>query len=172
MNDGVPTIVVHPASPSDAASILAIHRRVLEEGDWFITEVDELRDSVEAKVAQIRDARRERGGLLVARLSDVVVGWLAVSRGFRRRNRHVGRLEMMVDAPFRGRGVGDALLGAAVEWARREGLGKLSLTVFAHNARAIALYERHGFVVEGRRVAEYRFADGSERDDLLMALRL
>jgi RimJ/RimL family protein N-acetyltransferase len=41
--------------------------------------------------------------------------------------------------------------------------------VFAHNARAVALYRKFGFEEEGRRLREYRFADGSWRDDILMA---
>lgn len=156
--------------PGDAPGILAIHRRVLSEGDWFITEPDELTEGVEAKVALIREAARlDNGVLLVARRRHVLVGWGQVVGGNRRRTRHVGRLELMVDAPARGSGVGAALLQGLVEWAERNPvLYKLSLSVFAHNVRAVALYERFGFVEEGRREREYRFADGTWRGDVLM----
>ena len=49
-------------------------------------------------------------------------------------------------------------------------LEKLSLAVYAHNLPALSLYRALGFQEEGRRVGEYRFADGSLRDDVLMAL--
>lgn len=45
----------------------------------------------------------------------------------------VGELGMAVARPWRGRGVGTALLTAAIEKAQDEGLHKLSLEVFPHN---------------------------------------
>jgi ribosomal protein S18 acetylase RimI-like enzyme len=72
----------------------------------------------------------------------------------------------------RGRGVGSALLAAAIQWARERGLHELSLDVFAHNASAIALYRKFGFVEEGRRVKHYRRASGDLWDTLVMGLLL
>jgi ribosomal protein S18 acetylase RimI-like enzyme len=164
-------ILVGRAVPADAPAILGIHRRVLEEGCWFITEPDEFSEGIDVKVGAIREAARGETSLfLVARLGHVVVGWAQVVTAPRRRVRHVGRLEVMVDARARGRGVGDALLAGVITWGEANPtLTKLSLNVFAHNDRAIALYLRHGFFEEGRREREYHFPDGSWRADVLMA---
>ncbi len=83
-----------------------------------------------------------------------------------------GELGMAVDREWRGLGVGSALLAAAIEWARERGLHKLSLTVFAQNAAAIALYDKFGFVEEGRRVKHFRRANGELWDGLEMGLLL
>ena len=49
-------------------------------------------------------------------------------------------------APFaRGRGVGDALVAAVVDWARDQGALRMALGVMEGNDRAVALYRRHGF---------------------------
>ena len=40
--------------------------------------------------------------------------------------------------------------------------------MFADNTRAVELYRRLGFEEEGRRVREYKLADGTYRDDLLL----
>jgi ribosomal protein S18 acetylase RimI-like enzyme len=57
-------------------------------------------------------------------------------------------------APWvRGRGVGDALVSAAVGRAREAGACHLVLDVGDHNAPAAALYARHGFVATGARSA-------------------
>ena len=170
MEGDVSPAVVEPAVPADAAAILAIHRRVLVEGDWFITEPDEFPERIESKAAMIREAARsENGAIFVARQSHLLVGWAQVVGGGRRRTHHVGRLEMMVDARARGVGVGRTLLGRVVAWAQDcPALHKLSLNVFAHNTRARALYRSFGFIEEGTREKEYRFADGSWRDDILM----
>jgi ribosomal-protein-alanine N-acetyltransferase len=72
-------------------------------------------------------------------------------------NRHgYGDLNMAVAREWRGLGVGSALMVAAIEWARQGGLHKLSLSVWPHNAAAIALYRKYGFVEEGRRIKQIR----------------
>jgi putative acetyltransferase len=83
-----------------------------------------------------------------------------------------GELGMMVAAAWRGRGVGSALVAAAIEEARRRGLHKLTLGVFPHNAAAIALYRKFGFTEEGRRAKHVRRASGELWDLIEMGLPL
>jgi RimJ/RimL family protein N-acetyltransferase len=107
-------------------------------------------------------------GTLVAVAGDEIVGWLHVEQtpfGY-------GEIGMLVAREWRGRGVGSALVAAAIEWAREHGLHKLSLSVFAQNAAAIALYDKFGFVEEGRRVKHFRRANGELWDALEMGLLL
>src|SRR3984885_1502865 len=95
---------------------------------------------------------RTVSGSVVAVAGDQVVGLLHVAA-----SRHgFGEIGMAVDRDWRGRGVGSALLQAAIDWARGAGLHKLCLEVFPHNAAGIALYRRAGFAQAGRRVAQYR----------------
>jgi len=58
-------------------------------------------------------------------------------------------LSMWVAPSMRGRGVGEALVEAVVEWARRNGHERVELEVRDANAPAVALYERLGFVWAG-----------------------
>lgn len=162
---------VGPATVADAPALLALQRRVLEERVWFITDPDELRDTVETKARSIRElAGGDEGVCLVARRGERVVGTGSVSFLPRRKLRHVGRVELMVEPEERRRGVGRALLRGLITWAERHPrVRKLSLQVFSHNEGAIALYRSMGFVEEGRREDEYLFPDGSYRGDVLMA---
>ena len=79
---------------------------------------------------------------------------------------------MAVARDRRGQGVGSALLAAAVDEARRRDLHKLTLAVFPHNAAAIALYRKFGFVEEGHRVKQLRRANGELWDTLELGLLL
>ncbi|WP_425603414.1 GNAT family N-acetyltransferase [Ruixingdingia sedimenti] len=55
-----------------------------------------------------------------------------------------------VAEPCRGRGMGRALLHAICAEARARGYAEVRLDVVEHNRRAIALYEREGFVAVRR----------------------
>ena len=81
---------------------------------------------------------------------------------------HVAWVGMSVGAPWRGLGVGGALLTAAAGWGEANGVSRLVLSVFPHNERAIRFYERQGFVREGLRRAHLRRA-GEYHDEVLMA---
>jgi RimJ/RimL family protein N-acetyltransferase len=83
-----------------------------------------------------------------------------------------GEFGMQVAREWRGRGVGSALLEAAIDWSRAQGLHKLCLEVFPHNEAGIALYRKYGFVEEGRRVRHYRRASGELWDSIVMGLAL
>ena len=58
-------------------------------------------------------------------------------------------ISMWVAREARGRGIGAALVGGVVAWARGRGLRRLVLDVGAHNAPARRLYERAGFIATG-----------------------
>ena len=59
---------------------------------------------------------------------------------------HIADIVVAPDA--RGRGVGEALMAAAEQWARARGHSLLTLNVFVENRNARALYERMGFGAE------------------------
>jgi RimJ/RimL family protein N-acetyltransferase len=153
---------VRPARREDARATAALFAAVAEERDGIATEppVD-----VDARALQFAESTAET---LVAVAAGEVIGSLHVGRsrfGF-------GDLGMTVARTWRGRGVGTALLAAAIERARDDGLHKLALEVFPHNEAAIALYRRFGFVEEGRRVRHYRRASGELWDSIIMGLPL
>lgn len=78
-----------------------------------------------------------------------VVGWCDVVPKPRPIYAHGGVLGMGMLAEFRGQGIGTRLIEAALAAARRAGLHRVELTVREHNANAIALYRKVGFVTEG-----------------------
>ena len=54
--------------------------------------------------------------------------------------------KLYLESEYRGRGIGQKALAAVAEMAKRLGLSSVYLTVNKHNARAIAAYEKFGFV--------------------------
>jgi GNAT superfamily N-acetyltransferase len=58
-------------------------------------------------------------------------------------------VSLWVHPAWRGRGVGDLLVQAVLDWAREQGHPEVRLWVSADNAPAERLYARHGFVRTG-----------------------
>jgi RimJ/RimL family protein N-acetyltransferase len=149
-----------PASDADRRPLAILFPAVAEERDGIATEppID-----VEPWSAEWR-----LEGTFVAVAGTEVVGSLNIEMsrfGF-------GEIGMAVARAWRRRGVGSALLAAAIDWARGRGVHKLSLSVFPHNAAAIALYRKFGFIEEGLRVKHYRRASGDLWDAIEMGLLL
>jgi len=87
----------------------------------------------------------------------------------RPRRRHAGQIGMAVRDDWQGKGIGTALMQAAIELADRWlNLRRLELEVYTDNVPAIRLYEKFGFRIEGTLVG-YAFRDGQFVDTYTMA---
>lgn len=111
---------------------------------------------------------RDTSLFLSAWLGDRLVGNLGMVADPHPASAHVRVLGMSVARDCRGLGVGGALLVTALTWADENGVAKVELSVFAHNAPALAFYERHGFAREGLRRRQLVRA-GEYHDEVLMA---
>jgi L-phenylalanine/L-methionine N-acetyltransferase len=106
---------------------------------------------------------------LVATVAGDVVGNLGLTRFTRPRRAHVGEIGMAVRDDWQGKGVGSALMQAALDLADYWlGLRRIELHVHADNERAIALYRKFGFEVEGTHRA-YAIRNGVYVNSLSMA---
>jgi putative acetyltransferase len=96
-----------------------------------------------------------------------VIGDIGVEREEHPVTRHVATIGMMVAPEWRGRGVGTALMEAAIDWCRRSGVEKLELSVYPDNDAARALYAKFGFREEGWLTGRSKKAIGY-RDEIVM----
>lgn len=108
--------------------------------------------------------------VLVAEVADEVVGNLGLHAASKSpRRRHAGALGMSVRDDWQGRGVGTALMVAAVDLADNWlNYTRLELTVYTDNVAALALYRRFGFAIEGT-LKGYAFRGGRFIDAYTMA---
>ncbi|HYO50818.1 MAG TPA: GNAT family protein [Chloroflexia bacterium] len=165
-------VLIREATPDDAAQMIAHMQRVAEEPDRMIlTGPGEFNLTVEEEQAVLDEhAKSDNSVFMVAEADGQVIGLLGCTGGKRQANRHSTYLGMSIRKEWREQGIGTALMQAAIEWARSTGIvTRIELEVFAHNARAMHVYEKCGFQAEGiRRRAFYR--DGQYIDSIIMAL--
>ena len=107
---------------------------------------------------------------LVAVIDGRIVGSCGLHHASRSpRRAHAMSLGLAVEGAHQGRGVGDALMkamiGIADGWLN---VTRLELTVYTDNERAIALYRKHGFEIEGTHKA-YALRAGTYVDTHCMA---
>lgn len=111
---------------------------------------------------------------LVALDDARLVGALTCEREPRLKVQHTAHLiGMMVSDTHRGRGIGRALLIAAIARLKATpGLAQVTLSVTSSNRSAVGLYESQGFVRYGCLPDAIRLADGRSLAKDLMRLRL
>ena len=108
---------------------------------------------------------------LVAEIDGEVVGWAALSPVSRRpAYAGVAEVSVYVAAAARGGGIGLALLRRLVAESEAAGIWTLQASIFPENAASVALHERAGFRVVGRRERIGRL-HGVWRDTVLLERR-
>jgi L-phenylalanine/L-methionine N-acetyltransferase len=107
---------------------------------------------------------------LVACVESEVVGQLSLfTYPHSPRRRHMGQLGMAVRDDWQGKGVGTALMQAAVDLAENWiNLSRLQLEVYTDNEPAVRLYKKFGFNIEGT-LARFAYRDGQYVDAYVMA---
>lgn len=106
----------------------------------------------------------------VAAVDGQVVGQLGlITNPGKPRRKHAAEIGMGVRDDYWGRGVGSALVAFAIESAEKwHNISRLELSVYADNDRAIALYEKFGFMKEGE-MRNFAYRDGEYVTALMMA---
>lgn len=103
----------------------------------------------------------------VARQGEDIVGFASVSAGPQRRVLHRGYIVTGILEASCGSGLGTRLFTELENWARANNVTRLELTVMTHNARAIALYRKRGFEIEGTKRGAVQLA-GQLVDEFVM----
>lgn len=162
-------LIIREAVDTDAPEALAFAEATGRESGFLSFGPGEFGFTEPQERAFIRDCAASDSHLfIVGHIDDTLVSLLSFTPGTRPRLRHAGEFGLSVRRPYWGLGIGSCMVDALLTWAQRGGvITKINLRVRSDNARAIALYERKGFTVEGTLTRAVR-VDGRYYDDLLM----
>lgn len=163
------SVRIRRAVADDAGPVLEYLRKVGGEtiNLTFGSEGPGLTEEEERKYLE-RVARSDNSLAILAVAGETIVGGLTFDGGTRPRLRHVGEFGISVAQEYAGMGIGRAMIEYLITWAERGGVvRKINLKVRVENAAAIRLYERMGWVHEGRTTRDMMI-DGQFSDCLLM----
>lgn len=157
-------ITTRSSNPEDADAVAACIDAVSRERRYLGNTSGFSAEQTRAFIASLADS----GGIQIVVVAEArIVGWCDVTPVPFEGMRHVGRLGMGLLPPFRGQGLGRRLVREVLSHVFAKNLSRVELEVYASNTIAIGLYEREGFVIEGRK-RRARFLDGAWDDLLIM----
>jgi phosphinothricin acetyltransferase len=163
------TYAIEPMAEGDWPAVAAIYREGIATGNATFA-------AAPPDSWQSWRAGKINACSIVARGEGTIMGWAAVSPTSGRAC-YAGVVEhsLYVAEAARGLGVGSALLAALIQITEAHGIWMLQSSIFPENQASLALHERHGFRVVGRRARiarmEYGPWAGRWRDTLLLERR-
>lgn len=168
------TLMMRSLGTADAGAVLALVRRTAAESDHMTRYPDEWHVTEEKEAALIRAAEMNPREIMLGAFLDGRLAGLCQCRlvSDADRHRHRAGVGVAVLRAYWNRGIGTALMQAAIDALGETNLEQLELSVVSTNAAAIALYEKLGFVRYGCLRHAMKHRDGSYADMLLMALDL
>ena len=168
------TFTLRPPQVEDAAALIAFMEVIDRETTFLSREPGEFAQNfaLEKEQAYLRSCLEDEGQLFLIAFDEA--GSIAAtcncsSMAHRQRYRHRAELAVSVKQAYWRQGLGRRMMELLEAWARARGIEKLSLEVDTQNTRAIGLYLRQGFTVEGTLRHAAKLADGSYRDYYAMA---
>lgn len=163
-------IVIRSAVKQDAEPILDLSKGVIGEEIYQLTSGPEFKMTVEAEEKWIESHLANPNHIiLVAEMNSRIVGLLDFSNGHRQRIAHTGEFGMSVEKNVRDQGIGSLLLQGLLEWAtQNKTIEKIGLSVHSNNERAIALYKKMGFEIEGTRKRDLKYGEDQYVDTVVM----
>jgi RimJ/RimL family protein N-acetyltransferase len=166
-------LTLRPALPGDAEQVLAYLEHVAGESENLTAGPGEFGISLEQERVFLEQALDSPTSLyLLAEIEGEIVGTLTFSAEKRPRVQHGGEFGMSVLRKHWHQGIGSLMLAYLIEWARQTRvIRKINLRVRVDNLPAIHLYEKYGFVREGRRTREF-YLHGQFVDVFMMGLQL
>jgi RimJ/RimL family protein N-acetyltransferase len=166
-------LLIRDAAVEDACAVLDYVEGISGESDFLSFGPGEFELTEAEEEEFIRKCHASDNHLFIlGSIGNTIVSTLIFSAGRRPRVRHSGEFGMSVRKEYWGLGIGSLMLDTLIDWARdTQIVKKINLRVRTDNQRAIRLYERKGFVIEGT-IRKEILLDGRYFDHHWMGLEL
>lgn len=105
---------------------------------------------------------------LIAEVDSHIVGFSRCEGNVLKRTSHKVEFGVCVLKDYWGYGIGKNFLKESINWADTNGIKKITLNVLETNEKAIILYKKYGFEVEGILKKDKLLSDGKYYDTIMM----
>ena len=141
---------IREAELGDEEELLKLFRALDQETEFMLMEPGERKTTIKKQANIINKVTKTNTRVLfVANEGGKIVGFVGGTGGTVNRQRHSIHIAMGVLASFWSRGIGSQLLRTISTWSASNHFHRIELLVIEDNERAISLYKRSGFEIEG-----------------------
>ena len=144
-------VTLREAIREDAQNIIDFYNLVGAETTYLSFGADEYKVSLEQQESMIESTNSSDNNFMILALVDKkIIGIGTISSNQKKKGKHVGILGIVITEKYCDLGLGKIMMDYLINWCRNNNITtKISLSVREDNPRAIALYKKCGFEVEG-----------------------
>jgi len=143
-------IKIREIEVEDYKELLDFMKKVKGETNFLLGYPNEIKMSYEDEKEHIKKVKSsETSNYFVVMKNNKMIGCIGFNGNTARKMKHYGTIGISVLKEYWGRGIATTLLEKLISWSKEKGIKKINLDVFENNERAIKLYEKFGFKLEG-----------------------
>lgn len=162
-------MLIREVQVDDAKQLSELIVKVESESPFMLFEPGERKVNPEGQRKRIESIRQEENSeIFVVQDNDRLVGYLFAIGGQSNRTKFSAYIVVGILNQFRGLGLGTKLFQQVEEWARKQNIRRLELTVITHNEAGLGLYKKMGFEIEGTK-RNSLYIDGEFVDEYYMS---
>jgi RimJ/RimL family protein N-acetyltransferase len=163
--------ILRHAEVEDAEKLIELMRKLDVETTFLLREADEFTLTIDQEKEFIKKQQDSEVNLLIlVEVDGKVIGSCGINGNTRKRLRHSANLGIAILREYWGMGIGKKLIETGIKWTKENDMSRITLQVDTNNYRAISLYLKLGFEIEGTLKNDKILSDGSYRNTYTMAL--
>ena len=164
--------IIREADIEDAKNVIEYIKIVSDETDFLISDSSERKFTVKKEkefLQNIQSSILEK--IFLFEIENKIVGMCSIEGINKIRIKHRVDLAITVLKNYWGNKIGEKLIDYAIEYCKSNCIKKIELTVRIDNKRALKLYKKFGFEIEGE-IKNFIYLNGNYYNCYCMGLLL
>lgn len=135
---------------SDFQNFNTLYKKIESESDFMLYEKDERKTTDEQQKAFLETlAKNPSTTIIVAEHNNILVGFIGIICESQKKRKHSRYVAMGILEKFQGQKIGSKLMSECIAFCVNQKVKRIELTVICENTKAVSLYKKFGFEVEG-----------------------
>ena len=152
-NENSSAYIIRTIEASDAKGFINLQEEIFRETQFMYNAPNELELTVQQLRKNLLTWKKMGNRTILICILDGEFAGYAIVHGYKHsRAKHVATVHLAVKEAHQRQGIGKTLMEEVENWSKERAITKLELSVMAHNAGALQLFEKIGFQHEGKRL--------------------
>ena len=164
--------LIREANIEDAENVIEYIKIVSDETDFLISDSSERKFTVRKEKEFLQNMQNSiLEKMFLCEIENKIIGICSIEGVNKIRIKHRVDLAITVLKNYWGNKIGEKLIAYAIDYCKSNSIKKIELTVRIDNERAIKLYKKFGFEIEGE-IKKFIYLGGNYYNCYFMGLLL